>query len=112
MEAYRDQYATLFNNGKNVAVIAISTDDDTVQANWAKEKNFPVFFASDPDKSAGNAYDVAYPIGNLERRVLFVIGADGRVAHIMRPFKELVADSYTELGEAVRKSVEAGAAKP
>ena len=36
MEAYRDQYATIFNNGKGVAVIGISTDDDTVQFNWPR----------------------------------------------------------------------------
>ena len=29
MEAYRDQYATLFNNGRNVAVVAVSVDPDT-----------------------------------------------------------------------------------
>ena len=30
MEAYRDQYATLFNNGKKVVVLGISVDPDTV----------------------------------------------------------------------------------
>ena len=29
MEAYRDQYATLFNNGRKVVVIGISVDADT-----------------------------------------------------------------------------------
>jgi len=38
------------------------------------------------------------------RRVVFVIGPDGRVTHIMRPFRELSADAYTELGEAVKKA--------
>ena len=112
MEAYRDQYATLFRNGQTVALIAISTDDDTVQANWARDKGFPMYFASDPDRAAGTIYDVAYPLINTERRVVFVIGADGRVAHIMRPFKELVADSYTELGEAVSKAAGSIPAKP
>ena len=112
MEAYRDQYATIFNAGKNVAVIGMSTDDDTVQANWAKEKNFPIYFASDTGKVIGGAYDVNYPLVNMERRVLFVVGADGRIVHIMRPFKELIAESYTELGDAVRKSLEARPAKP
>ena len=35
MEAYRDQYATLFNNGRNVDVIGISVDPDTALASWA-----------------------------------------------------------------------------
>ena len=112
MEAYRDQYATIFNNGKGVAVIGISTDDDTLQANWAREKNFPVYFASDPDKAVGAKYDVTYPLLNMEKRVVFVVSPDGRVAHIMRPFKELVADSYTELGDAVAKAKGGAGGKP
>lgn len=107
MEAYRDQYARIFNDGKGVAVIGISADADTMLANWAREKSFPVYFASDPDAVAGKAYDVnypGYPLANLRRRVVFVIGPDGRVAHIMRPFKELVDTSYVELGEAVART--------
>ena len=112
MEAYRDQYATLFNSGKNVTVIAISTDDDTTHASWAKEKNFPVLFASDPDKAVGARYDVNYPLVNMERRVVFVVGPDGKVAHVMRPFRELVSESYTELGDAVAKAMGAEGRKP
>ena len=48
MTHYRDQWATLFNGGKGVQVIAISMDADTTQANWAKEANLPMMFASDP----------------------------------------------------------------
>jgi peroxiredoxin len=106
MEAYRDQYATIFNNGKNVAVIGISTDDDTVQANWAHEKNFPVYFASDPDRVVAAKYGVgkAAPLVNMDNRDLFVIGPDGKVTYVVRGFKVLVADAYTELGDAVRKA--------
>jgi peroxiredoxin Q/BCP len=109
MEAYRDQYATLFKNGKNVAVIGISTDDDTVQFNWARDAHFPVYFASDPSASVVKLYDVKYPALNYARRVVFVIDPTGKITHVMDPFKELVADSYTELGDAVAK---AGANKP
>jgi peroxiredoxin len=106
MEAYRDQYATLFNNGKGVAVIGISTDDDTVQFNWARDAHFPVYFASDPDAAVGKRYDVmmAIPFVKYEKRVVFVIGPDGRITDVMNPFKEMVGDSYTELGAAVTKA--------
>jgi peroxiredoxin len=104
MEAYRDQYATLFNNGKNVTVIGISTDADTVQANWAREKNFPVTFASDPDQAVGTKYAVN-SITGMEQRVVFVVGPDGKITHIMRPFRVLVGDDYTQLGEAVKKAM-------
>ena len=50
MEAYRDQYAKLFNGGKGVAVIGISADVDTVQTDWAHDSRFPIYFASDTDR--------------------------------------------------------------
>lgn len=114
MESYRDQYTKLFNGGKGVAVIAISTDDDTVQMNWARDKNFPVLFASDAQRTVGKQYGVLWNLvlTKLEKRVLFVVGPDGRVTHIMRPFKEMVGDSYTELGAEVAKSLRSQAGKP
>jgi peroxiredoxin Q/BCP len=104
MEAYRDQYATIFKNGQGVTVLAISTDDVATLADWAKEKNFPVTFVSDRDATVGRMYDVKAPAVNINRRVVFVVGPDGKVAHIMRPFRELSADAYTELGDAVRRA--------
>ena len=106
MEAYRDQYATIFNNGKGVAVIGISTDADTVQADWARDSKFPVYFASDPDATVGKLYDVMYPPpnANFEKRIVFVIDPTGKITHVMSPFKEMVGDSYTELGDAVAKA--------
>ena len=106
MEAYRDQYATIFKNGKGVAVIGISTDDDTVQFNWARDEKFPVYFASDPEAKVGKLYDVMYPVPlvKYEKRVVFVIDATGKITHVMDPFKELVDDSYTELKDAVDKA--------
>jgi peroxiredoxin Q/BCP len=106
MEAYRDQYATLFNGGNGVKVLGISTDDDTTLHAWATEKDFPVTFVSDKAGAAGTPYDVMFDRAGVKfmRRVLFVIGPDGRVAHIMRPFRELSADAYVELGDAVKKA--------
>jgi peroxiredoxin len=53
MEAYRDQYATLFNNGKKVVVLGISTDADTTLAAWAREGSFPFLFVSDSGQVIG-----------------------------------------------------------
>jgi peroxiredoxin Q/BCP len=106
MEAYRDQYAKLFNSGKGVAVIGISTDDDTVQFNWARDAHFPIYFASDPSGSVVKLYDVKYPALNYAKRVLFVIDPTGKITHVMDPFKELVDDSYTELAAAVKAAGE------
>ena len=104
MEAYRDQYATLFNNGDGVTLLAISTDELPTLQSWAAEKKFPQTFVSDTGGTLGEKYDVKFPAVNFYRRVVFVIGPDGRIQHIMRPFRELSADAYTELGAAVKRA--------
>ena len=47
MHAYRDQYAQLFRNGRDVVLIAISTDSPEALASWAKDDEFPFLFGSD-----------------------------------------------------------------
>ena len=85
-------------------MLAISTDAVAVQQSWAAEKNFSVTFVSDANGVTGELYAVKFPVGNFLRRVVFVIGPDGRIAHIMRPFRELSAEAYIELGAAVKKA--------
>jgi len=104
MEAYRDQYATLFRNGQDVVVIAVSVDPDTTLASWAREKNFPMLFASDSSGSAGRAYNAHLADKKLDDRSLFVIGPDGKVVYVTRPFRVLAQDAYTELAAAVTKA--------
>ena len=101
MNAYRDQYAQVFNGGKGVTVLSISVDVDTTHANWAKDSGYPVTFVSDTAKTLGSVYSVQPAGRTAYSRVLFVVGKDGRLAHVMRPFRELVQDSYDELGKAV-----------
>jgi peroxiredoxin len=114
MEAYRDQYATIFNGGKNVVVIGISADADTTLASWAKQSDFPMLFASDVGNEAGRRYGSFDAARKLDTRNLFVVAPDGRIAHVMLSFKVLSPDAYTELSAAVDKSagvVEDGAHK-
>lgn len=114
MEAYRDQYATLFNGGKNVVVIGISADADTTLASWARQSDFPMLFASDIGNEAGRRYGSVDVARKLDTRNLFVVAPDGRIAHVMLSFKVLSPDAYTELAAAVDRSagvVEGGADK-
>lgn len=103
MEAYRDQYATLFNNGRKVAVISISVDADTTQASWARDENFPMLFASDIGGKVGSLYDTYAATWKTDTRTLFVVDPDGRVAYIARPFRELVQTAYTDLAAVIDK---------
>jgi len=104
MEAYRDQYATLFNGGKNVVVIGISADADTTLAAWARQSDFPMLFASDVGNAVGRAYGSADMARKVDTRNLFVVSPEGRIAHVMLSFKVLSPDAYTELAAAVNKS--------
>jgi peroxiredoxin len=101
MEAYRDQYATLFNNGRNVVVLAVSVDADTTLAAWARESDFPMLFLSDPGGRVGQLYAAFSEKNNTDDRSLFVIRPDGRIAYVTRPFKVLTPGAYTELGAVV-----------
>jgi len=101
MEAYRDQYATLFNNGRHVTVIGISVDPDTTLQSWARDEQFPMLFASDPGGEVGRRYGAFEPKYKLDNRSVFVVGPDGRVSYVAQPFKELSPKAYTDLAAAV-----------
>jgi peroxiredoxin len=105
MHAYRDQYAQTFNNGQNVVLIAISTDSPEALASWAKDDQFQFLMASDADLKAGNAYGAVAPRPNLTNRNLFVVGPDGKIAYRAVPFREVDPMSYTELAEAIKKTL-------
>ena len=102
MEAYRDQYATLFNNGKGVTVIGISVDPDTTLQSWARDSHFPILFASDTAGEVGKLYNARR--GQSDDRSLFVIGKDGRITYVTRPFQIMSQDAYATLAAEVQKA--------
>ncbi|CAA9474577.1 MAG: hypothetical protein AVDCRST_MAG38-1564 [uncultured Solirubrobacteraceae bacterium] len=101
MEAYRDQYATLFNNGRKVAVVAVSVDADTTLAAWAREGDFPMVLASDVGGAVGRRYGAFDAKNKVDNRSLYVIGPDGRVAFHTPSFKALSPAAYSELAAVV-----------
>ena len=103
MEAYRDQYAKLFDGGRNVVVIGISVDPDTMLASWARQLGTPILFASDSAQVAGKLYGSVR--GKLDNRSLFVIDSAGRIVKRMQPFNELAQNSYDELEAAVKQTL-------
>jgi peroxiredoxin len=101
MEAYRDQYATLFNQGKDVVVIAISTDADTTLASWAKDADFPMLFATDPGGTVGKLYGTFDGKRPYHSRGLFVIAPGGRVAYRTPSFRVTTEQAYLDVGAVV-----------
>jgi peroxiredoxin len=104
MEAYRDQYATLFNNGRNVVVIGISQDPDTTLINWFRELETPILVASDlADKKISTMYQAINAQGTMNNRHLYVIDATGKVTYKALPFRVMAQDAYTELEAEIDK---------
>jgi len=103
MEAYRDQYATLFNNGKKVVVLGMSTDADTTLAAWMRESSFPFVFGSDTGQAVGKLYGSTR--NKVDSRNLFVIGPDGRITYKVISFNVLSQEAYADLGKAVAQTV-------
>ena len=107
MQAYRDQYATLFKNGRNVVLFAISVDSDTALASWARDIELPFAMLSDPGSVVGKQFGAFSTRGNVDNRNLFVVGPDGKIAYRATPFREIDPTSYTELEAAITKLVPA-----
>lgn len=105
MEAYRDQYATLFNSGKHIVVLGISVDADTTLAAWARDLDTPLVFGSDTGQVVGKLYGSTR--GALDNRSVFVVGPDGRIVKRMQPFNELAQTSYDDLAAAVKSTLPA-----
>jgi thioredoxin-dependent peroxiredoxin len=104
MDAYRDQYATLFKDGRGVVLIAISADPDTALASWARDSEFPFLFASDSATSVARRYGALASEPGLTNRNLFVVGPDGRIRYRAVPFREIDPTAYKELGTAIQRA--------
>ncbi|HEX5004639.1 MAG TPA: redoxin domain-containing protein [Gemmatimonadales bacterium] len=101
MDAYRDQYATTFNGGTDVVLLAVSTDSPETLASWAMDADYPFVFLSDPDGAVGKAYGAHSATYGLDNRNLFVVTPAGTIGYRAVPFRETDPTAYTALAEAV-----------
>lgn len=101
MDAYRDQYAQLFGNGKRATLLAISVDPDTVLNNWARESSFPFRFLSDSSGTVGRLYGARNEKYHVDDRTLFVVAPGGKISYIAAPFREIDPTAYTALDSAI-----------
>lgn len=105
MTQYREQYATLFDGGKNVVLLGVSIDADTTLAAWAKEANFPFQFVSDAKGDIGRAYGTIVGEGaKMEQRYVYVIGPDGKIAYTKKPFSPFTPAQYDTLSTEIHKT--------
>jgi len=112
MEKYRDNYAKLFHNGTNVVVLGISVDPDTALSSWAHDAHFPMLFTSDGGGDAKGAIGTLYGAYNttyqIEQRLLYVVGPDGKIVYVAKPFNVSKPESYTALADAIQKTIPPG----
>jgi peroxiredoxin Q/BCP len=102
MQAYRDQYASLFRAGQNVVLIGISNDSAEELASWAKDEDFQFLFGSDPDGSAYAAFGGdPRDNGMVGSRAVVVVGPDGRIAEVIPRFNQVDPGAYAQLKAAI-----------
>lgn len=104
MEAYRDQYARLFRGGRDILLLAVSTDSPEDLRDWATDAEFPFLFGSDPKSEVGRAYGAYRDLGEgrfINNRTLFIIDRDGVIAWRAAPFREVDPTAYEELARAL-----------
>lgn len=104
MDAYRDQYATLFRNGRKVVLLAISVDPAAELASWARERRYPFRFLSDSGGIVGKRYGAFESKYRMDNRTLYVVGPDGRIRYVAAPFQEIDPKSYEDLRIAIEKA--------
>jgi peroxiredoxin Q/BCP len=102
MQAYRDQYASVFRGGRDVVLIGISPDPPDELSAWAKDEDFPFLFASDPTSEVyasfgGDPRDNGMP----GSRAVIVVGPEGRIAEVIPQFQQVDPTAYETLQKAI-----------
>lgn len=104
MNAYRDQYASLFRGGRDIVLIAISPDSPEELRSWAKDDDFPFLFASDPKGATYAAYGgTPRENGMPGGRSLVVVTPEGRIGEVIPRFREVDPTAYEELQAIVER---------
>ena len=104
MTAYRDQYASLFNEGQNVVVMGISNDSAEDLGSWLHDADFPFLFASDAGNNGSTYADFGGGLRDnnmVDSRAVIVVGPDGRIAGVIESSNQNDPTAYEELGAIV-----------
>ena len=107
MTTYRDQYVRIFGepeSGRDIVLIAISTDSPEDQQSWASDEGFHWFFGSDPGAEVGQLFGAFVHRSDgsfLDNRTLFVVDPEGVIAWRAAPFREVDPTAYDDLAAAL-----------
>jgi peroxiredoxin Q/BCP len=102
MQAYRDQYASLFRAGQDVILIGISSDSAEELSAWARDDDYQFLFGSDPDGSAYSAFGGdPRDNGMVGSRAVIVVDPEGKVAEVIPSFNQVDPMAYEGLKTAI-----------
>ncbi|HET8835325.1 MAG TPA: peroxiredoxin [Gemmatimonadales bacterium] len=101
MRTFAEQYDSLF--GPDVTVVGVSTDSLTTHSRFAASLNLPFRLLSDPQQQVAARYAAKDRSGYM-RRVVYVIGPDGKVRYRNMRFNALDPKHYADLAAAVRRT--------
>ena len=102
MQAYRDQYASLFNDGRDVVLVAISGDSLEELQSWAADSDFQFLFGSDPEGTAYSAFGGdPRENGVVGSRAVIVVDPEGKIAEVIPRFNQVDPAAYVQLKNAI-----------
>lgn len=80
--AFRDNHLLLRELGAEL--VGVSVDTQRTQCDFAAQEDIRFALLGDESRDISRAYDVLWPVLNVDRRVTFIIDPHGRVEHIIR----------------------------
>lgn len=80
--AFRDNQARIEALGAEL--VGVSVDSTRTQCEFAEKEDIHFALLSDEARGISRAYDVLWPVLNVDRRVTFIIGPDGVVESVIR----------------------------
>ncbi len=102
MEAYRDQYASVFRGGRGVTLIGISNDAPEEMASWMADADFPFVFATDIEGQTADSFGTGLRDNAMvSRRTVIVVDPEGRISYTAFPFSAIDPTAYEELEAAI-----------
>lgn len=102
---FRDHYSELSALGAEV--VGVSVDSTQTQCEFANKEGVHFPMIGDESRSIGRSYDVMWPLLNVNQRVTYVIGPDGRIEAVFH--HELLVGKHLE---GVQKHLRARSQNP
>lgn len=96
---FRDNFTELGKLG--VRVWAISGDYKWSHHEWAKQHNLPFELLADHDHAVAKLYDSYNPGDLLNKRTIYVVGSDGRIAYINPQYRAREPQDFEALRTAL-----------